>query len=67
MGGVAIQGVEGKIWSVVDAAFILGILANGMQLISLGIYAQYIAKGTILVAAMGFDTYQKGRAKKVRA
>ncbi len=67
LGGVAIQGGVGKVWSVVVAAFILGILANGMQLIGLGIYAQYIAKGTILVAAMGFDTYQKNRAKKARA
>ncbi len=67
LGGVAIQGGEGKVWSVVVAAFILGILANGMQLIGLGIYAQYIAKGTILVAAMGFDTYQKGRAARARA
>lgn len=65
LGGVAIQGGEGKVFNVVVAAFILGILANGMQLIGLGIYAQNIAKGTILVAAMGFDTWQKGRAAKV--
>ncbi|RCX09918.1 monosaccharide ABC transporter membrane protein (CUT2 family) [Anaerobacterium chartisolvens] len=64
LGGIAIQGGEGKIWSVIIAVFILGILANGMQIIGLGIYAQYIAKGTILLAAMGFDTYQKTKAAK---
>lgn len=64
LGGVAIQGGEGKIWSAIVSVFILGILANGMQLIGMGIYAQYIAKGTILLAAMGFDTYQKSRAMK---
>lgn len=65
LGGVAIQGGEGKIWSVVVAVFILGILANGMQLIGLNTYAQYIAKGIILAAAMGFDTYQKNRKARV--
>jgi ribose/xylose/arabinose/galactoside ABC-type transport system permease subunit len=40
LGGIAIQGGEGKIWSVVVSVFILGILANGMQIIGLGIYAQ---------------------------
>jgi ribose/xylose/arabinose/galactoside ABC-type transport system permease subunit len=64
LGGVAIQGGEGKLWSAMVSVFILGILANGMQLIGMGIYAQYIAKGTILLAAMGFDTYQKSRAAK---
>lgn len=66
LGGVAIQGGEGKVFNVVVAAFILGILANGMQLIGLGTYAQNIAKGTILVAAMGFDTWQKGKVVKTR-
>ena len=66
LGGVAIQGGEGKVLNVVVAAFILGILANGMQLIGLGTYAQNIAKGTILVAAMGFDTWQRGRTVRLR-
>lgn len=66
LGGVAIQGGEGKVFNVVVATFILGILANGMQLVGLGTYAQNIAKGSILVAAMGFDTWQKGRAIKAR-
>lgn len=68
LGGVAIQGGEGKIWSVVVSAFILGILANGMQIIGLGVYAQYIAKGAILIVAMAFDTYQKTKeTKRLRA
>jgi ribose/xylose/arabinose/galactoside ABC-type transport system permease subunit len=64
LGGVAIQGGEGKLWSVVVGTFILGILANGMQIIGLGVYAQYIAKGTILIAAMSFDMYQKSKAAR---
>jgi len=61
LGGVAIQGGEGKIWSAVVGAFILGILLNGFQLIGLGVYVQSIVKGVILLVAMGLNTYQRSK------
>lgn len=62
LGGIKLKGGEGKLWGSVIGVLILGVLANGMQLIGLGIYPQYIAKGVILIAAIGFDTYQKSKA-----
>jgi len=59
LGGISLKGGEGKLWGAVVGVLILGVLANGMQLIGLGIYPQYIAKGIILLASIGFDTYQK--------
>lgn len=59
LGGISFKGGEGKIWGVVVGALILGILANGMQIIGLGTYPQYIAKGIVLLAAVAFDNYQK--------
>jgi ribose/xylose/arabinose/galactoside ABC-type transport system permease subunit len=47
-------------WGLVTDVLILGVLGNGMQLIGMGTYAQYIVKGFVLLAAVGFDTYQKG-------
>ncbi len=40
-----------------------------MQLVGLNTYSQYIIKGFVLLAAVGFDTYQKSGAvlKKTRA
>jgi ribose transport system permease protein len=64
LGGVGLAGGEGKLWSVIVSVFILGILANGMQIVGLGVYPQYIAKGLILLAAMGFDAYQKTKPSK---
>lgn len=64
LGGVALEGGEGKIWSTVVGVFILGVLANGMQIIHLGTYPQYVAKGLILLLALGFDAYQKNRVIK---
>jgi Ribose/xylose/arabinose/galactoside ABC-type transport systems, permease components len=61
LGGVAIQGGEGKIWSVVVGAFILGILLNGFQIIGLGVYVQSVVKGVILIVAMGINMYQRSK------
>ncbi len=66
LGGVSFKGGEGKMWGVVTGVLILGILSNGMQLIGMGTYAQFIVRGGVLLAAVGFDTYQKASAAKVK-
>lgn len=53
LGGVSLKGGEGKIWQVVMATYVLGILSNGMQLIGLGTYPQYIAKCIVMLLAIG--------------
>ena len=52
LSGVALKGGEGTLWKVIVAVFALGVLANGMQLINLGTYPQYIAKGVIMLASL---------------
>lgn len=52
LSGVALKGGEGTLWKVIVAVFVLGILANGMQLINLGTYPQYIAKGVIMLVSL---------------
>jgi ribose transport system permease protein len=59
LGGISFKGGEGKMWGLVTGVFILGVLGNGMQLIGMGTYAQYIVRGFVLLAAVGFDAYQK--------
>lgn len=66
VGGVSFKGGEGKMWGVVVGVLILGVLSNGMQLIGTGTYTQYVVKGFVLLAAVGFDTYQKHAAMKVK-
>jgi len=60
LAGVALKGGEGTLWKVVIAVFVLGVLTNGMQLIGLGTYPQYIAKGTIML----FSIYMSNRNMK---
>lgn len=52
LAGVSLAGGEGKLWKVIVAVYVLGVLANGMQLINLGTYPQYIAKGVIMLVSL---------------
>lgn len=64
LGGISFDSGDGKISNVVVAVIILGVLANGMQLIGMGIYPQYVAKGIILLTAIGYNNYQKEKMLK---
>jgi len=61
IGGISFQGGEGNIFGMVLGVILLQVLKNGMQLMGLGSYPQYIAQGCVLVFAVGFDYYQKTR------
>lgn len=68
LGGVSFIGGEGNIKGAVVGCLILGVLSNGMQLIGMGTYTQNIVKGLILMASIGYDTYQRhAKVKKVAA
>jgi ribose/xylose/arabinose/galactoside ABC-type transport system permease subunit len=66
LGGISFKGGEGTMWGLVTGVLILGILSNGMQLIGMGTYAQYIVKGFVLLAAVGFDTFQKSSSRSAK-
>ena len=59
LGGISFAGGGGNILSVIVSVLILGVLSNGMQMMGASIYAQYIAKGILLVAAIAYDNHQK--------
>lgn len=66
VGGISFKGGEGKMWGLVVGVLILDVLGNGMQLVGLNNYAQYIVRGLALLAAVGFDTYQKSARGRAR-
>jgi len=66
LGGISFKGGEGTMWGLVTGVLILGILSNGMQLVGMGTYAQYIVKGFVLLAAVGFDTFQKSSSRRTK-
>lgn len=66
LGGVSIRGGEGKINGCVAGILIIAILGNGMQMADMNIYYQFVAKGAIMLATIGFDTYQMKRRAIVK-
>ena len=64
LGGVSFAGGEGTIMGLVTGVMIIGVLNNGMQLFGLQDFYQNLVKGALLLAAVGYDIYQKSRSAK---
>ena len=61
VGGISINGGEGKIRHIIVGVLIIGILSNGLTIIGISEYWQQVAKGLILAMAVAFDAVQKKR------
>jgi ribose transport system permease protein len=66
LGGVSVAGGEGKIINVIAGVLIMGVLSNGMTLLNLDEYWQWVAKGAVLLFAVAFDNMQRKRSMKVK-
>lgn len=64
VGGVSINGGEGKASHVLIGALIIGVLSNGLVIVGVSEYWQQVAKGMVLLFAVGFDSIQRYRKKK---
>jgi ribose transport system permease protein len=59
LGGTALTGGRGKVVGVVLAAMFLGVISNGMVLLGIDTYWQWIVKGIILVSVVLIDSNTK--------
>lgn len=67
LGGIALNGGEGKIWGVFVGVLFIGVLANGLLLLNVSEYYQMLLNGIILVGAVSFDRIsQRRRAAQKR-
>ena len=64
LGGVSVAGGEGRILNVVAGVLVMGILSNGMVLLNLDEYWQWVVKGIVLFVAVAFDNVQKKQGIK---
>lgn len=62
LGGISVNGGEGKFSGVVVGVFIMSILANGLVMMNVYEFYQQLIRGIVLIFAVGFD--QMGRRKK---
>ena len=61
IGGAAVQGGVGTVTGSMVGGLIQGVLANGMNLNSVGIDVQMTIKGLVLLLAVAFDVWSKRR------
>ena len=62
IGGTSLMGGRGTVFGACLGALIMASLDNGMSLKSVEPYVQYIVKGAVLVAAVGFDMLGRRRS-----
>jgi ribose transport system permease protein len=56
VGGTSLAGGFGSIWRTMAGLAILATLQNGLNLLQVNTFSQYIVKGCIIVLALGFDS-----------
>ena len=59
IGGASASGGVGTVFGAIIGGLVLGVLNNGMSLVGIGTDYQQVIKGLVLLAAVGFDVYNK--------
>ncbi|AUG81857.1 sugar ABC transporter permease [Kitasatospora sp. MMS16-BH015] len=59
IGGASASGGVGTVFGAIIGGLVLGVLNNGMSLVGVGTDYQQVIKGLVLLAAVGFDVYNK--------
>ncbi|MBN1418453.1 MAG: L-arabinose ABC transporter permease AraH [Planctomycetes bacterium] len=62
LGGVSLAGGAGTMTGTIVGVLIMGTVQNVMNLLNMQTYYQYLARGGILLAAVLFDQWKRGRA-----
>ncbi|MEV7423510.1 MULTISPECIES: multiple monosaccharide ABC transporter permease [unclassified Streptomyces] len=61
IGGASMSGGVGTVFGAIIGGLVLGVLNNGMSLVGVGTDYQQVIKGLVLLAAVGFDVWNKRR------
>ncbi|MFE9700715.1 multiple monosaccharide ABC transporter permease [Streptomyces sp. NPDC006270] len=62
IGGASMSGGVGTVAGAIIGGLVLGVLNNGMNLVGVGTDWQQVIKGLVLLAAVGFDVWNRRRA-----
>lgn len=61
IGGTSVSGGEGSVVGTVVGVLLLAIIGNVFNLLGVHVYIQYVIKGIVIIAVVGFDSYTKYR------
>lgn len=59
LGGISLSGGVASIWFALSGVLIMGIVQNGMNLLNIPPFYQYVARGVILLMAVIFDRFKQ--------
>ena len=63
VGGTSMAGGSGKIGGTIIGGLIIGVLNNGLNLLNVNSFWQYVVKGVVILLA-GFLDYFRNKGKK---
>lgn len=61
IGGTSVSGGEGSVVGTVLGVLLLAVIGNVFNLLGVHVYIQYVIKGIVIIAVVGFDSYTKYR------
>jgi ribose/xylose/arabinose/galactoside ABC-type transport system permease subunit len=64
LGGTSLAGGEGSVFGTLIGALIVGVLANGLNLLQVHTFYQYVFQGIVLIFAVLLDMTIKGQGLK---
>ncbi|WRS30122.1 ABC transporter permease [Actinomycetaceae bacterium MB13-C1-2] len=67
LGGISVAGGQGRISGVIYGVLIMGVLTNGMIMMNVNEYWQWVVKGVVLLGAVAIDRMSRKRAKVLAA
>jgi ribose transport system permease protein len=67
VGGTSLSGGYGSVWRTAVGLGILAVLQNGLNLLEVSAFSQYIVKGFIILAAVGFDSWMRSVATSAQS
>ena len=59
LGGTSLMGGVGSIWGTVIGALIIGVMNNGLTILGLSSFWQYVAKGVVIILAVLLDKWRQ--------
>lgn len=67
VGGTSMAGGYGKLGGTLIGGLIIGVLNNGLNLLNVSSFWQYVVKGAVILLAVFIDYFRQGRKNKARA
>ena len=64
LGGISMNGGQGRIGMVIVGVLIMGILSNGMTMLGINEFVQKFVRGLVLIGAVALNNFIKKKNEK---